>query len=171
MTGHVAPAKPAKTGKLYILQYYDQASYDNQASGLNNSPRTDSSIRNGESDPYRILDLPEPGPYAIFIEISRTKTFLYIPETDDSPSASPDPVSPSRYSIACYVNTRPELRGDLIEGFVGDRDIRIEDVGKVRGVVQGLKMKMGMESFDWARGILTVCEEHGLLRGSVSSCL
>ena len=119
-----------------------------------------------------MLDMPDPGSYAIFIELSPANTFLYLPETDDDASASRGPVRPSGcYSIACYTNTRPELRGDLIEGFGGERDISVGDVGKIRGVVEGLKMEKDMESSDWARGVLTVCEERGLLGGSASSSL
>jgi hypothetical protein len=119
--------------------------------------------------------MPDPGPYAIFIELSPTNTFLYIPQLSgdarDDFSAPPGPVRPSRCSIACYTNTRAESRGDLIEGCVGVRDVRVEDVGKIRGVIGALKMEKNMESLDWARSVLTVCEERGLLRGTVSSSL
>lgn len=138
--------------------------------GLNPSSSS-SSIRIADHDPYRVLDMPDPGSYAIYIEISPTKTFLYIPETNNPTSASSGPGEPSSYSIACHTNTRPERKGVLIEGFTGHRDIRVEDVEKVRGVVGDLKMEKGMESFDWAYRVLTVCEERGLLRGSVSTRL
>jgi hypothetical protein len=174
----VAPAKPESTGKLYLLQYYDPASYNNSTNDMNDSGNSDSYIRAGDSDPYHILDMPDPGSYAIFIELSPTNTFLYIPETKDvdgddnhDASASPGLVRPSHYSIACYTNMRPELRGDLIDGLVGERDIKAEDVGIIRGVIGGLEMEKGMESFDWARGALRACEDRGLLRESVASCL
>lgn len=54
---------------------------------------------------------------------------------------------------------------------MGVRDVRVEDVGKIRGVIGALKMEKNMESLDWARSVLTVCEERGLLRGTVSSSL
>ena len=109
--------------------------------------------------------MPDPGSYAIFIELSLAQTFLYIPEVNTSVSSSSSQTS---HSIPCYTNTRPERKGHLIEGFVGDRDVNARDVDAVRKVIGQVKMERGMETFDWAYRVLMCCEEAGLLRGKVS---
>lgn len=117
------------------------------------------------SDAESMLDMPDPGSYAIFIELSPAQTFLYIPEVNASVSSSS---SQTPYSITCYPNTRPERRGHLIEGFVGDRDVNARDVDAVRKVIGQVKMERGMQTFDWAYKVLTCCEEASLLKGKVS---
>ncbi|KAF7512782.1 hypothetical protein GJ744_000349 [Endocarpon pusillum] len=153
-SGHSALAAPGKKAKLYIVQYYDPASYKKRMSRIRSNPDTEA-----------MLDMPDPGSYAVFIEHSLAQTFLYIPEVNTSASSSSSQASES---IPCYINTRPERKGHLIEGFVGDRDVNAGDVDAVRKVIGQVKMERGMETFDWAYRVLTCCEEAGLLRGKVS---
>jgi hypothetical protein len=126
--------------KLYVVQYYDQNDYDQKMNHPNNLIH-----------PVNV----DPGEYAIFVEVTFSKTFLYKPEH-----------RAGVYSIATYKDVRPERKGPLMDRFVGEREIRAKDVDRVRRIISATDMEQGMSSFDWALKVLESCAQGGYLVGN-----
>jgi hypothetical protein len=135
---------PQQKAKFFVVQYYDTNDYNQKM----NDPTY---LRNP-------VDMIDPGDYAIFIQVSHTQTFLYRPEKGSGGS----------YSIVSDDNTRPERKGHLIEGFLGEKDFRLRDVDAVRNVVKTTRMESGMSSCDWIVKVSQRCEREGLLMDKAS---